>query len=191
MPINPVPPITPAPISEEPPKAAPVAPAAAAPAITPAAPAAPSKLPIFAAIAHGFFCLVTGLWPVVSLHSFEAVTGPKTDHWLLSLAALLLAAIGLSMLIAALRRDIASEVFVLGLAAALSLAGTDITFVIERSIPPVYLLDAVAESLFVALWIFAIRDVRRRKRAAAASLPPADLPLAGHITTPRGNDAIG
>ena len=127
-------------------------------------PPAPRKLPIFAAFAQGFFCLVIGLWPVVSFQSFQSLTGQKPDHWALTLAGLLLAGIGASMLIAAVRRDIAFEVFVIGLVTALSLVATDVIFVVERSLPAVYLLDAVAESLFVALWIFAIRDLRRAGR---------------------------
>jgi hypothetical protein len=145
------------------------------------------KLPIFAALAQGFFCVVIGLWPVVGYESFQAVTGQKPSHWLLMLAGLLLAGIGASMLIAAIRRDIAFEVFVLGLVTAASLAATDIIFVIERSIPAVYLLDAVAESLFVTLWIFAIRDMRRARRPA---ITPAS-PSVGTATEPRETDATG
>ena len=144
-----------------------------------------ATLPIFAAFTHGFFCLVVGLWPVVDFASFQAVTGEKADHWLLSVAGMLLAAIGSSMLIAAIRRDIAFEVFAIGISTAASLAVTDFIFVIERSIPAVYLLDAVAESLFVTLWVFAIRDLRRPRRPAASQLPP---PGAGTLTEPGGMD---
>ena len=35
-----------------------------------------------AALAQGIFWLTTGLWPIVHLVSFEAVTGRKRDHWL-------------------------------------------------------------------------------------------------------------
>src|SRR5580658_5550132 len=140
----------------------------------PTSPPATRKLPIFAAIAQGFFCVVIGLWPVVGFQSFVSVTGQRPDHWLLTLAGLLLAGIGSSMLIAALRRDIAFEVFAIGLITALSLAATDVIFVIERSIPLLYLLDAVAESLFVTLWVFAIRDLRRARRLPAnPAVPPA------------------
>jgi hypothetical protein len=145
------------------------------------------KLPIFAAFAQGFFCLVLGLWPVVSFQSFQSVTGQKPDHWLLSLAGMLLAGIGSSMLIAAIRRDIAFEVFAIGLVTALSLACTDIVFVIERSIPAVYLLDAVAESLFVTLWVFAIREMRRSRRLPADPVPP----IVGNTTEPGEPDGPG
>ncbi len=134
-----------------------------------------------------------GLWPVVSFTSFQSVTGQKPDHWLLCLAGLLLAGIGSSMLISALRRDIAFEVFALGLITALSLAATDIIFVIERSIPAVYLLDAVAESLFVTLWVFAIRETRRVRRPPAeeAPLPPPPAIVVAETTNQGGIDGPG
>jgi hypothetical protein len=31
---------------------------------------------------QALYYLATGLWPLVHLPSFEAVTGPKTDDWL-------------------------------------------------------------------------------------------------------------
>jgi drug/metabolite transporter (DMT)-like permease len=147
------------------------------------------KLPIFAALAQGFFCAVIGLWPVISFQSFQSVTGQKPDHWLLTLAGLLLAGIGCSMLISALRRDVAFEVFALGLITALSLAATDVIFFIERIIPAVYLLDAVAESLFVTLWVFAIRSTTRGARRPPADPVLADPPpIVVKTTEPRGMD---
>jgi hypothetical protein len=35
------------------------------------------------------YYLATGLWPLVHLPSFEAVTGPKTDDWLVHMVGLL------------------------------------------------------------------------------------------------------
>ena len=29
---------------------------------------------------QGLYCLITGVWPLVSIDTFQAVTGPKTDH---------------------------------------------------------------------------------------------------------------
>ncbi|HEX4084570.1 MAG TPA: hypothetical protein VHY22_06665 [Chthoniobacteraceae bacterium] len=157
-------------------------------------PDARRKLPIFAAFAQGFFCLVMGLWPVVDRYAFLNLTGLKAnpslggEPYLLTLAGLLLAGIGASMVIAAIRRDIAFEVFAIGLFTALSLAGTDIVFVIERSIPLLYLLDAVAESLFVTLWVFAIRDLRRARQIPAAPAPPA---VGTTTAVPGETDATG
>lgn len=151
--------------------------------LTSKTPAAVRKIPVFAAFAQGFFCLVIGLWPVVSLQTFQTLTGQKPDQWLVTLAGLLLAAIGSSMIISAIRRDIAFEVFAIGLLTALSLGATDVIFVIERRIPAVYLLDAVAESLFVTLWVFAIRDLRRTRRLPEEPILPPIPTSAGRGKT--------
>ena len=87
-----------------------------------------------------------------------------------------------------MRRDIAVEVYVLGLAAALSLAGADIAFVIAGQIHAVHLLDAVAQILFVALWGFAIRDLLRKRRAPLSFRFP---PISATTPKPRGPYASG
>lgn len=48
--------------------------------------------------AWGTYYVVTGLWPLIHLTSFEAVTGPKTDDWLVHMVGLLAASIGLALL---------------------------------------------------------------------------------------------
>lgn len=149
------------------------------------------KLPVFAAFAQGFFCLVLGLWPVVGFSSFLAVTGQHLERWPLTLVGLLLAGIGVSMLAAAIRRDIAFEVYAVGLIVAGSLACTDVIFVIARSIPLLYLLDAVAESLFVTLWVFAIRDSRRAVRKPEAPAPPIVGPSHEPAHEPGETNATG
>ena len=37
--------------------------------------------------AQGALYVVTGVWPLLHMASFEAVTGPKTDDWLVRLDA--------------------------------------------------------------------------------------------------------
>ena len=120
-----------------------------------------SKLPLLAAAAPGFFFVVTGLWPVVSLDTFEAVSGPKTDHWLVITVGLLIAIIGAALLLAAVRRSVGPEMFVLGIGAAFALASVDVVFVFKGTIWKVYLLDFVAEALFITLWVFAAKARRR------------------------------
>lgn len=46
------------------------------------------------ALAQGAFYLATGIWPLVSMRTFERVTGPKTDKWLVKTAGVLITAIG-------------------------------------------------------------------------------------------------
>ena len=99
------------------------------------------------ALAHGAFNVVTGAWPLLHLRSFEAVTGPKTDHWLVRTVAALVVANGVVQLtsdVAAARR--------VGLGTAASLAGIDLAYAPRGTIGPAYLLDAVAELVWLAAW---------------------------------------
>ena len=102
-------------------------------------PGVPDALRLF-----GWYYLITGIWPVVHLRSFEALTGPKRDGWLVRTFGLLVSAIGLSVLLArgpGERR--AQRRLAVGSAAALTLA--DVVFVARGRIRPVYLLDALVE----------------------------------------------
>lgn len=123
---------------------------------------ASAKLSSLAAAAHGFYFVVMGLWPVVNLPTFEQVSGNKAEDWLAVTVGWLLTVIGLVLLLAALRRRVALEIFVLGIGTALALVGLDVVYVVTKTIPPVYVLDIVAEGLFIALWVFAARRERRK-----------------------------
>jgi len=112
---------------------------------------------------QGIFYLVMGLWPLISVESFQSVTGPKTDHlpsgleadhWLVMTVAVLIVAISLPMLMAALRRNLQFEVTVLALGAAIGLTAIDILYVSRLVIAPIYLLDAAVESICILGWIF-------------------------------------
>jgi hypothetical protein len=107
------------------------------------------------------FYVVTGLWPLVSLSSFEAVTGPKADHWLVQTVGLLIVAIGVSLLVGVWRSHPSRETLVLSLLSATMLAGVDVVFVSLRVIPPIYLLDAAIEGLIIVALI-ALSRVRPR-----------------------------
>lgn len=45
---------------------------------------------------QGIYFLLTGLWPLVSIESFQWVTGPKTDLWLVYCVGCLVAVIGVT-----------------------------------------------------------------------------------------------
>lgn len=105
------------------------------------------------AILHGCFYVATGVWPLVSIESFQRVTGAKTDLWLVRTVGVLVSIIGLTLLLAGVREARSTEVFVLAVGSALSLAAIDTFYVFRKVIPPVYLLDAVAELILVAAWL--------------------------------------
>ncbi len=105
------------------------------------------------AAGQGIFYLLSGVWPMVHLRSFLAVTGPKTDLWLVQTMGALLGVIGLALLIVARRPRIEREWTFLGAGIALALGGADVLFVQRDVIRSIYLADAAAEFLIAAGWI--------------------------------------
>ena len=98
---------------------------------------------------HGGYYLVTGLWPLVSMRSFEWVTGRKTDRWLVRMVGLLAAVMGLAIL-----RDRTRPVDrVLPVGAALAFAAVDAVYTVKGTIRPIYLGDAAVEAAFIAGWL--------------------------------------
>lgn len=101
---------------------------------------------------QGSFYLATGLWPLFHRRSFEAVTGPKTDWWLVETVGILVSAIGSSLLLAH-RSESQLPSKVLGLGAAAGLAFLEMKQVAERRISPVYLVDAAVELGLCGAWL--------------------------------------
>lgn len=105
------------------------------------------------ALTQALFYLLTGLWPLVHIESFQKVTGPKVDLWLVKTVGALVTAIGAALGLAAYRREMTPELVVLGASSAASLTAIDVVYVARRRIAPIYLLDALAESLLIGGWI--------------------------------------
>ena len=119
---------------------------------------------------QGLYYAVTAIWPLVSIESFQMVTGAKTDHlvtgregdhWLVMTVAVLILAISIPMLVAAWRRSNAVEIAILALTSSAGLTAIDVIYVWRETIPPIYLADASVEVVFIVAWVFAL--VRGRK----------------------------
>ncbi|HZI04200.1 MAG TPA: hypothetical protein VEZ71_09275, partial [Archangium sp.] len=78
------------------------------------------------AVTQGIFYIATGLWPIVHLRSFEAVTGPKLEGWLVKTVGALIAVVGGTLLAAGLRRRVHPELISLAACSAASLAAVDV-----------------------------------------------------------------
>ncbi len=104
------------------------------------------------ALGQGAFWAATGAWPLVHYRSFEAVTGPKEDDWLVKTMGGLIAVVGATLLAAARRREITRQTAMLGAASAAALALADVCYVARGRISKVYLLDVLAETPFLVGW---------------------------------------
>ena len=109
---------------------------------------------------QGFYFTLTGLWPLIHMDSFLAVTGPKTDLWLVRTVALLITAIGGTLLVAAKQNEANFAIAFLGIASAAFLAWVDAYYALRGVIWPVYLLDVFPEIAFVLGWLFGQRRLR-------------------------------
>jgi hypothetical protein len=114
---------------------------------------------------QGSYYLATGVWPLVSIETFQLVTGRKTDHlvtgdeadhWLVMTVGVLVSSVAIALLLAAWRKCYHVEIVALASASAIGLTAIDVVYVIRQAIAPIYLVDAALEVLFIAGWITTI-----------------------------------
>ncbi|HZU13964.1 MAG TPA: hypothetical protein VFB58_14075 [Chloroflexota bacterium] len=98
---------------------------------------------------QGIYFLVTGLWPLISSRTFQMITGPKVDLWVVKATGLLIAVIGTVLLRS---RPPSREIALLGALSAASLGAIDTWYAVKGRISRIYLADAAAEALFIAGW---------------------------------------
>jgi hypothetical protein len=131
-----------------------VRPSAPPPAHADASPEEQPVLRQYLSIGQGLYFLGTGVWSLVSIETFQRVTGPKTDLWLVKTVGSIVSVIGGVLILAGIRQRITPEVTLLATGSAAALTAIDVVYVSKRRISPIYLLDAVAELLIIAAWIF-------------------------------------
>jgi hypothetical protein len=107
---------------------------------------------------QGGYYLVTGVAPFVSRRAFEAVTGPKTEWWLVQTVGAIVTASGAALLSGARSERVTPELRLLAAGCAASLAAIDIVYVARRRIAPTYLLDAAAQ---LAMLVTTVRRAER------------------------------
>jgi hypothetical protein len=90
---------------------------------------------------------------LLSIRTFEKVTGPKTDKWLVKTVAVLVTVIGVVLAMAGRRHKVSGEIGVLAVGSALGLTAIDFIYVAKKRISKIYLLDALAEIILTAMWI--------------------------------------
>lgn len=103
--------------------------------------------------AHAFYFVAGGLWSIAGRRSFEAVTGPKTDYWLVRTVGGLLTAVGATIGLAGMRGRITPELRWLAISTSATLTAIDIACTAAGRLRPVYLLDALANAVLIAGWL--------------------------------------
>ncbi|MGE5351066.1 MAG: hypothetical protein ACM3P0_03230 [Acidobacteriota bacterium] len=105
------------------------------------------------ALLQGIFYFLTGVWPIFSMKTFEKVTGPKVDKWLVKTVGVLIAVVGIALIIAFIRKDISFEMVITAAGCALGLMLIDIIYSLTGVISKIYLLDAAAELVIIVGWV--------------------------------------
>ena len=99
-------------------------------------------------LAQAAYFVATGVWPLISPRSFQAVTGPKDEMWLVKTFGLLVAAVGVGIGSAARKGPVPSSMRLTAAGSAGVLAAADCWYVARGRIPRTYLVDGVAEACF-------------------------------------------
>jgi hypothetical protein len=126
---------------------------------------------------HGGFYIATGLWPLVSMRTFELASGPKKEKWLVKTMGALIAAVGGALLVGARvsgdppaerglggappPRGVHPVTLALGVLSAGTLAACDVVYVAKGRTAKSYLLDAAVEVALVGAWANLARVARR------------------------------
>lgn len=104
------------------------------------------------ALIQGAYYVATGLWPIIHMRSFEQVTGPKTDDWLVKTVGGLITVVGGALLVAGLRDAPSRDLAAVAVGSAAALTAVDVIYVARGRISRVYLLDAAAETVLIGGW---------------------------------------
>ena len=97
------------------------------------------------------YLVATGVWSLAHRRSFERVTAPKEDYWLVQTVGALAIAIGVSLGVAVRRRTQEPETIVLAAASCIAFGLASVRA--SQTESRVYLGDALLEVAFLAAWL--------------------------------------
>jgi hypothetical protein len=119
------------------------------------------------AYVQAIYYVPSGIWPLVHMRSFEWVTGPKVDRWLVKTVGGLITVVGAVLGLGASSRRVTPEVRVLAVGSAVSLAMIDLVYVRRGRIRRIYALDAIANLGLAIAMIAASSQSRDTDRSTA------------------------
>jgi hypothetical protein len=102
---------------------------------------------------HALYFGIGGLWSVVGKRSFQVVSGPKVDYWLVRTVGGLLTVVGAVIAVADVRNRLTPEIRWLAVGTSSVLAIIDAVYTTRNRIHRIYLLDAVANALLIGGWL--------------------------------------
>lgn len=118
------------------------------------------KLLRFTALFQSIYFFLTGIWPLLHIHSFMMITDLKTDLWLVRTVGFLILSVSLAIFTAFIKKEINTSIAVLGISSDLFLGFIDIYYSFKNIIPDIYLADAFIEALIITLWLISFKHIR-------------------------------
>ena len=100
---------------------------------------------------HAGYLVATGIWPLLHRRSFEAVTGPKQEFWLVRTVGGLAAATGAALGVSVIRGDRPPEAVTLAISSGVVFGLADIRAARTESL--LYLGDVLAQLVLVPAWL--------------------------------------
>jgi len=105
-------------------------------------------------IFQGFYTLLTAVWALADIDSFMAVTGPKTDIWLVKTVSVLLIPIAASLILPAFFTSTFWQPLLVGSLSAIGLAIVDFYYSLNDTISDIYSWDGILQCVFAGWWIY-------------------------------------
>lgn len=111
--------------------------------------------------AQATYTLITAIWPLVHIESFMAVTGYKTDVWLVKTVGALLIPVAITLYTYLFLTTDQRPAIVLGGLTALAFICVDFYYTLNDVISDIYLADGVVEIVFLSAWVYVAFSGRR------------------------------
>src|SRR4051794_28427423 len=111
---------------------------------------------------------LTGLWPLISIRSFQAVTGPKASPWLVKTLGASISVIAGALAFATREDQLRHDTVVLSVGSAAALGVSDARYALGGRISSVYLLDAAAQAVILIAWLSLSGTARGRQDPGGA-----------------------
>jgi hypothetical protein len=105
-------------------------------------------------IVQGLYTLLTALWALVDIGSFMAVTGYKTDVWLVKTVSAILVAIGFCFLSGPFVKRDFFTIIIVGISSCAALAAVDFYYTANNTIKKIYRADGFLQVLFLITWLY-------------------------------------